>query len=136
MKTNRTPKPKRTTLTGADHHLFMLLSVIDDCDDYHASHMVRYRDLARVILAQSNAFTGGVHAIDVTDCVLKSDAIRHHGEDGKSFNRSLDAIIEGHEDDTCPATNGEIKNMFFGIISESTLIGAALMFELLKGGAR
>jgi len=68
----------RTKLTGADHHLFALLFAMNGgCKGYDATHLTRFRDEARMILASPHAFDLGANTVSVTDCILKVDRMEH-----------------------------------------------------------
>jgi hypothetical protein len=117
---------KRVPLTGADHHLFMLLAAIDGGDrrsEDIAVEFARYQDRARQILKSPHAFDQGADTLSVTDCVLH--------EDGDRF---VAGLLEMGDHDPVTIESAELRARLYRAISESTLYGAALMFELLKSG--
>jgi len=109
----------------------MLLSVIDGCQEYDAAMLARYQLLARQILASPNAFDEGNDTLSVADCVLRATPSRDAAEHERLIEQ-----IKRLDREPVTAKAEDLRAMLYSVISDSTLYGAALMFELLKGGAR
>lgn len=131
--------PARVRLTGTDHLCAQLLSAMYGPNSANAAFFLEYRDRARQILASPDAFDDAIDTLDVTDATLRSDRLRHMGDDprSKEYNRLLEAVLETEADDANVTGHAEdFRSMLYSAISEAQLLGAALMFELLKDGAR
>jgi hypothetical protein len=115
----------------------MLLSAIDDCDNYDAKAQLKYLTRARQILSSPSAFDGGTNTLSVTDLVV-NDALRQRSAspDQREYEHMVAAVFDGDERETVSATALQLRGMAYRAISEATVYGAALMFELLKGGVR
>lgn len=120
--------PARVPLTGADHLCALILKALDGESSIRAVPEFRtYRDRARQLLASAHAFDDDHETLSVADCVL--DTMRDY--------RIVAVLRDNDADhDLVSATLQDVRALVYRTISESTLYGAALMFELLKDGAR
>lgn len=132
------PNPKRTYLTGHDQLCGMLLSAIDDCDSYDAGKMQKYRDRARQILQSPTAFDGGTTTLSVVDIIVNDELRKNHSQTSsqREYQELVGQVFDGDEREMVTGSALQLRGMGYRAISEATLYGAALMFELLKGGAR
>jgi hypothetical protein len=122
----------------ADPHLIALLTYIGGG---HPSpeHLQEVEVKAREILAAPIPFDESADTPSVDVAVLNGDWLRSDRGDGWARNRNLrlDAILDVddvHEDIT--ASPEELRDLLYSAIAESALMGASLMFLLLKGGPR
>lgn len=134
--TKKFPTPKRTDFSGADQHCAMLISALDGGhSEYNAATVAKYRDRAQQILRSPHAFTGVLEVLNVTDIIV-NDTLRQDrsvGLDQRAYRQMVAAIFDGDEREMVTASALELRGMGYHAISEATLYGAALMFELLKG---
>jgi hypothetical protein len=117
----------------------MLLDAIDTGEGYDASDMRKYVEAARRIVQSPNAFNGGIDTLAIENFVMNFDVLKSADVDterGKLINRAIDEILAGKEGEEVTADAWELLMLLHRVSSESVLYGAAIMFELLKGGAR
>ena len=131
--------PPRCSLTGNDQLCAILLRTLYSARmEVDARQFLAYRDRARQILASTHAFDLGRDTLNVTDSVLRGDSMRTGADEDRSYARLLDVAIDGEGPERVEATADDLQSMLFKAIDEAQLLGAALMFELLRGegGAR
>lgn len=136
-RTFPTKAAARVNLTGSDHLCAMLLAAIDD-GNFDAGTMLKYRSRARQMLASPLAFSGAVDVLSVADIVV-NEALRGDRSatnDQREYHTMVAAIFDGDERETVSATALQLRGVTYRAISEATLYGVAIAFELLNGGVR
>jgi len=126
----------RADVNASTHHCAMLLAAIDGAmGEYDFAELSRYQATARQILQSSRAFDGGDETLSVADCVLTVERIGNRGglPGEKDVNKLLRTVLEGHEHDDVTGKIRDMRGFLFATVSESTLLGAAIMYELLRG---
>jgi hypothetical protein len=117
----------------------MLLDALDSAEGYNATDMVKYVEAARRIMQSPNAFNGAIDTLAIENFVMTGDALKSADVDSdraKRINATIDRILAGEEGEDVTADSWELLMLLHRVSTESVLYGAALMFELLKGGAR
>ena len=142
MSTKTTKSPTlKPPLTGADHRQMALLRLVagEGAGNWGVEELARYIVAARAIIQSKNAFDGGIDTLSIDGYVLRSDRFTNPAdrtEPDKARNRVIQQIIEGNEGTTVTADAWDILSFVCSVINEAQLYGAAVMFELLEGGAR
>lgn len=141
-----TTKSKAETLsmplTGADHRAMALLRHIagaDSAGHWGYDQLSPYIAAARSIVRSRHAFTGETESLSIEAFVMKTDRfVKGDGltERDKAVKRVIAQIIEGAEGTPVTADAWDLLSFVYGVIAESQLYGAAVMYELLKDGTR
>jgi hypothetical protein len=127
-----------TAPSGSLFQLHAILKAIGNYDnndesDEEIAHAI---GLARVSLASPHPFDGSIDTPDITKEVLRRVA----GEavtDPRESQRVIAAVLDGPLEDTpLTTTTGTVFAITAAAITHAMLVGAAVMFDTLKGGAR
>jgi hypothetical protein len=132
-KSSRKPalKKARPQIDHLQRALLMLIARFGPSEGSVDEHIAA----ARQIMAHPNPFTQEVGSPCIEDVVLHGPkALVRYPEDQDAQNQLLDAILNNESLDR-PRTDF-IKNLLYIATAEAEIVGAALMYELLKGGAR
>jgi len=131
MATQKSTRHKLIAHTGADHHVLMLLAAING-GQLPSESMTRYLAAARSILESPKAFDGDSDSPSIESFVLGNDGLSGWSEDlGKLLREVIDRDVEPFA-----STTEQVRNLILALVSESTLYGAAVMYEVLNGGTR
>jgi hypothetical protein len=140
MKSKKTPKAQniQPPLSGADHRAIALLRHIAGESAGHWSYeeLGPYIAAARTIIRSKNAFDGGIDTLSVDRYVVNSErflASADANDRDKQKAGIIRTIIEGNEGTSVTADAWDLMAFMYAVISEATLYGAAVMFELLEG---
>jgi hypothetical protein len=117
--------------SGSPFQLHTILRAIGNYDSDEADAAIAHAiAMARLSLASPHPFDGSVDAPDLTKEVL-----RHVSTDASQsvIGAMLDAALE---DRSLVTTTADAFGIMSAGITHAMLIGAAVMFETLKGGAR
>jgi hypothetical protein len=142
MNTNiATPQVSETrpNSLAKDLHCRALLALIYGCDR-HPNDFQEHIDFARRILSHPTPFDGGIHTPDVhgfiTDWQKRTWSLDEESEHYRKTAVAVHEIQQGSPRVPMASTAEDVQTVMNLSIFQATVMGAALMYELMNGGAR